>query len=196
MDVFTNLKCILCFATWRTISHYGHVGNTRASRVMVAMRGDILAVCVSACLDYLCIGNLAWGLRLNNGSRMSREVHVRFCEGLAGKFRRSTLLIIGCEMEEDAQRVMAALPERFSRFKLKIHPEKTKMVRFKKPSSQDKTDKSNGTFDFLGFTHYWGKSLRGYWIVKRKTAGKRLRRSMKAIWKWCRENRHIFIKEQ
>jgi group II intron reverse transcriptase/maturase len=104
--------------------------------------------------------------------------------------------IIGCEMEEDAQRVMAALPERFSRFKLKIHPEKTKMVRFKKPSSQDKTDKSNGTFDFLGFTHYWGKSLRGYWIVKRKTAGKRLRRSMKAIWKWCRENRHIFIKEQ
>jgi hypothetical protein len=40
----------------------------------------------------------------------------------------------------------------------------------------------NGTFDFLGFTHYWARSRRGYWVIKRRTARKRLRRAMKSIW--------------
>lgn len=104
--------------------------------------------------------------------------------------------IIGFELEADARRVMEALPKRFSRFNLTIHPEKTKLVRFTQPSYKEKTAEGNGTFDFLGFTHYWAKSLRGYWVIKRKTAGKRLRRFMKAIWAWCRENRHEPIKEQ
>jgi len=90
--------------------------------------------------------------------------------------------IIGCEHEADARRVMEVLPKRFSRFSLTIHPEKT--------------EKENGTFDFLGFTHYWAKSLQGYWVIKRKTVGKRLRRFMKAIYEWCRENLHEPVKEQ
>lgn len=104
--------------------------------------------------------------------------------------------IIGFELEGDAKRVMAALPKRFSSFKLTIHPEKTKLVRFVQPSSKEKTAEGNGTFDFLGFTHYWAKTLRGYWVIKRKTMGKRLRRFMKEIWEWCRENRHHSIREQ
>jgi RNA-directed DNA polymerase len=104
--------------------------------------------------------------------------------------------IIGFELEADARRVMEALPKRFSRYKLTIHTEKTKLVRFIQPSSKEKTAEGNGTFDFLGFTHYWGKSLRGFWVIKRKTIGKRLRRFMKAIWEWCRENRHAPITEQ
>ncbi|TAN35470.1 group II intron reverse transcriptase/maturase [Patescibacteria group bacterium] len=104
--------------------------------------------------------------------------------------------IIGFELEADARRVMEALPKRFSRFNLTIHPEKTKLVRFIQPSSKKKAEGENGTFDFLGFTHYWAKSLRGFWVIKRKTAGKRFRRFMKAIWEWCRKNRHDPIKEQ
>jgi group II intron reverse transcriptase/maturase len=104
--------------------------------------------------------------------------------------------IIGCEHEADARRVLDVLLKRFSRFKLTIHPEKTKMVRFIKPHSKEMSEKENGTFDFLGFTHYWAKSLRGYWVIKRKTISKRLRRFMKAIWEWCRENRHETVKEQ
>jgi RNA-directed DNA polymerase len=103
--------------------------------------------------------------------------------------------IIGFELEADALRVMEALPKRFSRFNLTIHPEKTKLVRFIQPSSKEKTNE-NGTFDFLGFTHYWAKSLRGYWVIKRKTVGKRLRRFMKEVWEWCRGNRHAPVKEQ
>ena len=48
----------------------------------------------------------------------------------------------------------------------------------------------------LEFTHYWGKSRRGYWVIKRKTARKRLKRTISRIWQWCRNNRHEPLKEQ
>lgn len=102
--------------------------------------------------------------------------------------------IWGLEREDDATRVMAALPKRFNLFKLTIHPEKTALIRFRKPSTR--TDRENGTFDFLGFTHYWGKSRQGFWIIKRKTAKKRLQRAMKSIWEWSRRHRHDRLQEQ
>lgn len=104
--------------------------------------------------------------------------------------------IIGFELEEDARRVMDVLPKRFNRFELTIHPEKTVLVEFRPPPLRKTSDGGKGTFDFLGFTHFWAKSRRGYWVIKRKTIGKRLRRFMKAIWQWCRENRHEDIQEQ
>jgi len=104
--------------------------------------------------------------------------------------------IIGFELEEDAQRVMEVLPKRFNRHGLTIHPEKTKLVNFKNPSSEKESTKGAGTFDYLGFTHYWAKSRKGYWIVKRKTSGKKLRLTITAIWDWCKHNRHISVKEQ
>lgn len=104
--------------------------------------------------------------------------------------------IIGFEREADARRVLEVLPKRFNRFNLTMHSEKTKLVRFIQPSPNEETEKENGTFDFLGFTHFWAKSLHGNWFIKRKTIGKRLRRFMKAIWEWCRENLHEPIQEQ
>ena len=104
--------------------------------------------------------------------------------------------IIGFELEADARRVMEVLPKRLSRFKLTIHPEKTVLVEFTKPPSRESAAHGKGTFDFLGFTHYWAKTRRGYWVIKRKTVGKRLRRCMKAIWTWCREHRHEPMQEQ
>jgi RNA-directed DNA polymerase len=104
--------------------------------------------------------------------------------------------VIGCELESDARRIMAVLPKRFGKYGLTIHPQKTKLVKFGKPPQNQPPDPKNGTFDFLGFTHYWAKSRRGYWVIKRKTAHKRLRRSIKALWQWCKENRHLPFKEQ
>lgn len=104
--------------------------------------------------------------------------------------------IIGCELEADARRVMAVLPKRFNRFSLTIHPEKTVLIEFKRPPSRDQSAGGKGSFDFLGFTHYWAKTRRGYWVIKRKTVRKRLRRFMKGIWTWCRENRHEPLQEQ
>jgi hypothetical protein len=70
--------------------------------------------------------------------------------------------IIGCEREDDARRVLAALPRRFERFKLTTHPAKTALIWFQRPSSKKRTDNGNGTFDFLGFTHFWARTRQGY----------------------------------
>jgi RNA-directed DNA polymerase len=90
---------------------------------------------------------------------------------------------------------MKVLPKRFERYKLSLHPEKTSLVCFSKPFTK-KESKDRGTFDFLGFTLYWGKGREGYWVIKKRTARKRLSRFMKRIWQWCKENLHEPIGEQ
>ncbi len=124
-----------------------------------------------------------------------RDVQPRM-KGRCFLIRFADDFIMGFELEEDARRVMEVLPKRFNRFDLTIHPEKTVLVEFKPPPLREQSEDGKGTFNFLGFTHYWAKSRRGYWVIKRKTIGKRLRRFMKAVWLWCRENRHEYIAEQ
>lgn len=124
-----------------------------------------------------------------------QEVQPRL-KGRSFLIRFADDFIIGFELEDDARRVMDVLPKRFNRFALTIHPEKTVLVEFKPPPDRDPSAGGKGTFDFLGFTHYWAKSRRGNWVIKRKTVGKRLRRFMKSIWQWCRENRHESLDEQ
>lgn len=123
-----------------------------------------------------------------------REVKPRL-KGRSFLIRFADDFVIGCELEQDARRIMAVLPKRFGRYKLTIHPKKTKLIKFSKPRSEEAAG-GNGTFDFLGFTHYWTRSRRGYWVIKRETAGKRLRRAMKRVWQWCQRNRHEPVREQ
>ncbi len=108
--------------------------------------------------------------------------------------------VIGFRDERDAQRVMEVIPRRFGKYGLTVHPTKTKLVRFRAPSSKTKDrngpDDRPGTFDFLGFTHYWAVSLKGYWVVKLKTAKDRFSRAVKSIDQWCRTNRHLPVSEQ
>ena len=104
--------------------------------------------------------------------------------------------VIGFELESDARRVMEVLPKRFNRFGLTIHPTKTKLIEFGRPDRGQTSGKGKGTFDFLGFTHYWARSKRGYWVIKRKTKAAKLRTAMKAMWRWCKHNRHRPIDKQ
>ncbi len=104
--------------------------------------------------------------------------------------------VIGFELESDARRVMEVLPKRFNRFGLTIHPTKTKLIEFGRPKREQTSGKGKGTFDFLGFTHYWARSKQGYWVVKRKTKRTKMRAATKIIWKWCKRNRHMSIGEQ
>jgi len=104
--------------------------------------------------------------------------------------------IIGFELEDDARRVMAVLPKRFGRFGLSIHPKKTVLVQFRKPGFKEDKANGNGTFDFLGVTHYWAKSHRGYWVIRRKTRKKKIKLFLKSMWLWLRVNRHLTVKEQ
>jgi RNA-directed DNA polymerase len=104
--------------------------------------------------------------------------------------------VLGCELEADARRLMTTLPKRFARFGLTIHPQKTALIAFSKPSARVEGTQGKRTFEFLGFTHYWARSRRGYWVIKRRTAKKRLRRTLKALWQWCRAHRHRKVEEQ
>lgn len=97
--------------------------------------------------------------------------------------------------ETDAHRVMKVLPERFGRYGLILHPDKTRLIGFKRPPFGPNGPKS-GTFDLLGFTHYWGRSQRGNWVIKQKTAGDRFSRSLRALSQWCQASRHLPIGEQ
>lgn len=100
--------------------------------------------------------------------------------------------VMGFELEEDARRVLDVLWKRCERFHLTLHPEKTRVVDFRRPES----GKKGATFDFLGFRHYWGQSRKGFLVVKRKTMDSRLTRSVKAIAQWCRRHRHEPVAEQ
>ena len=93
----------------------------------------------------------------------------------------------------DAQRVEKVIWKRFEKYGLTLHPEKTQLIDFVMPVSLPAKMKS---FDFLGFTHFWGKSRKGNAVVKRKTAKKKLRRSIVTVNQWCKENRHEDIKWQ
>jgi hypothetical protein len=124
-----------------------------------------------------------------------RDVQPRM-KGRCFLLRYADDFVIGCEVAEDARRIMAVLPKRFARFHLTIHPQKTRLMEFRKPARRESAANGNGTFDFLGFTHYWAQSRLGNWVLKRRTAKKRVRRAKQALWQWCRHNRHRPLKEQ
>lgn len=98
------------------------------------------------------------------------------------------------EKEDDAQRVMHVLPKRFGKYGLTLHPDKTRMVPFKKPSDDD--DDEPGTFTFLGFTHYWGTSRNGNPVIRKKTAKKSMNRSLQRLGAWLMRVRHQALKQQ
>ena len=129
---------------------------------------------------------------------MSREVHVRFCESVGVRFPRATRLVIVFSSERDARRVLEVLPKRFGKYGLTLHPEKTRLVHFEKPPNSGGKEGfgPRGKFDFLGFTHFWERSRKGRWWVKRKTASSRFSQSLKRIRQWCRKNRHLPVAEQ
>jgi group II intron reverse transcriptase/maturase len=124
-----------------------------------------------------------------------QEVQPRL-QGRSFLMRFANDFVIGCELKADAQRIMAVLPKRFARYGLTMHPTKTALMAFGKPETPQGSTEGNGTFDFLGLTHYWTRSRRGYWVIKRRTAKKRLRRTKKARWPWCRHNRHTPLQYQ
>jgi hypothetical protein len=121
-------------------------------------------------------------------------------KGRAFLVRYADDFVMGFACEEDARRVLDVLPKRFGKYGLTIHPDKTRLVPFVRPTSRParpgEPGMPPGSFDFLGFTHYWSRSKRGVWVVKRKTAGSRFRRAVKGIAEWCRLNRHQPIREQ
>jgi hypothetical protein len=88
------------------------------------------------------------------------------------------------------------LPKRFGKYGLTLHPDKTRLVPFHRPRRKDGGDDGPGTFDLLGFTHHWGLSRKGKWIVMKRTAKDRFSRTLRRIADWCRGHRHDDVEVQ
>jgi group II intron reverse transcriptase/maturase len=122
-----------------------------------------------------------------------QEVKPRL-SGEAQLVRFADDFIIMFRCKEDALRVQQVLSKRFEKYGLTIHPEKTRLVEFLPPLQRGTHE--SGTFDFLGFTHYWSRSRKGNWVIKRKTARSRFQRALKRVGEWCKHNYHLKIEEQ
>lgn len=121
--------------------------------------------------------------------------------GRAELVRFADDFVIAFEQEDDARRVHAVLPKRFEKYGLELHPEKTRLVPFRRPPSSKDDDGTTGgserdTFDLLGFTLYWARSERGYWVIQLQTARSRLTRTLHNLSDWCRRNRHQPLSDQ
>lgn len=117
---------------------------------------------------------------------LGRSLMVRFADDVVMAFSN----------EKDARRVMEALPTRFQRYGLTLHPTKTRLLYFRPQSDAEPPHDGPRSFDFLGFTHFWGRSRKGRPFVQRKTAADRFRRAAVALNDWMRTHRHQSVREQ
>lgn len=111
--------------------------------------------------------------------------------GEATLIRYADDFIICFEHCRDAERTKVALEKRMARYKLRLHPDKTRLVEFQRPPIRQKGGKGPGTLDFLGFTIHWRRNHRGPgWHLSWKTRAARLQRAIKAAADYCRRHRH------
>ena len=127
-----------------------------------------------------------WFVRDVQPALQREAVMVRYADDVAVLFAS----------KQDAERFLAVLPKRFGRYGLTLHPDKTRMVPFQRPDRVDDDDDGPGTFDLLGFTHYWAVSRKGNWVVKQRTAKDRFSRALRRLREWCRWHRHDPLKTQ
>jgi RNA-directed DNA polymerase len=105
--------------------------------------------------------------------------------------------VIAFEDHSSAKRLLDVLGKRLGRYGLQLHPTKTRFVdfRFKRPQGRHPATVGT-TFNFLGFTHVWGRSRRGKDVVRQITAKDRYARALASVTEWCRRNLHRPFREQ
>jgi RNA-directed DNA polymerase len=109
------------------------------------------------------------------------------CKGRVELIRYADDAVICCQSDKDAQRIRATLVKRLEKYKLKLNEEKTKLVPFDKRLAAQGV--KQGTFDFLGFTFYWGKAKSGCIVPKLKTKAKTMKAKLKKVTEWIRKER-------
>ena len=93
-------------------------------------------------------------------------------------------IVLGFQVRADAERFRTELAERFRKFSLELHPDKTRLLEFGRYAAEHRKGRGLGkpeTFDFLGFTHICGKTSKGRFTVLRQTVRKRLQAKLQAV---------------
>lgn len=115
-----------------------------------------------------------------------QKVVKKHSRGEACLIRYADDFVCGFQYQKDAERFYNALGKRLGKFGLKLSPEKTKVIAFRRDQQSGKN-----SFDFLGFEFRWGKDRSGKPHLKRRTSRKKLRKSLKNFTDWCKANRHL-----
>lgn len=113
------------------------------------------------------------------------------CKGDAYMVRYADDFVCCFQYEDEAKKFYQALILRLRKFNLEIEESKSKIIAFGRFAEEVSKRLGTGkprTFDFLGFTHYCGKSKKGKFRVKRKTSVKKFRTSIQRCKLWLREN--------
>jgi RNA-directed DNA polymerase len=109
-----------------------------------------------------------WAQRWRNQPGRGDVIVVRYADDF----------VVGFEHERDAHAFLAELRERFAKFGLELHPDKTRILEFGRYAASNRARRGEAkpeTFDFLGFTHICAKTRNGRFTVRRQTMKKRLR---------------------
>jgi RNA-directed DNA polymerase len=131
--------------------------------------------------------------------RWARQWRRRHARGDMVVTRFADDFVAGFEHKADAQRFLADIRERFAKFGLELHPDKTRLIEFGRFAAERRSKRGEGkpeTFDFLGFTHICSKSKNGRFWLKRKTISKRMRAKLGEVKTELMRRRHLPIPEQ
>ncbi len=123
----------------------------------------------------------------------------RFAQGDVVIVRFADDFTVGFEDEEDAQRFLSDLRERFAKFGLELHPDKTRLIEFGKHAARRRKAQGLGkpeTFDFLGFTHFCGKTKHGRFWLRRITISKRMQAKLREVNDQLKRRRHQPLPQQ
>jgi group II intron reverse transcriptase/maturase len=107
--------------------------------------------------------------------------------------------VVGFEKQSDAEQFLRDLRERFRKFALELHPDKTRLLEFGRFAAERRAKRGLGapeTFDFLGFTHVCGKARSGNFLLARRTIRARMRARLSSVRTEIRRRRHLPIKAQ
>jgi RNA-directed DNA polymerase len=173
----------------RLIRKWIHVGVIEDGRLLVTQTGTGQGQVISPLL-----ANIYLHYVLDEW--FEHEVKPRL-RGTAAEIRYADDFILCFQYREDAERVLRVLSQRFAKFGLTLHPEKTRLLAFGRSALPTHPDGPQpATFDFLGFTHLCARSRRGKFTIHVRTMRKRLRRSVKAVAQWCQQHRHDPVEVQ
>ena len=121
----------------------------------------------------------------------------RYARGSVIIVRYADDFVMGFQSQVDAERFLRELKQRMETFGLQLHPEKTRLIEFGRFAAESRERKGKGkpeTFDFLGFTHCCGKTLKGWFTIKRRSIAKRMRAKLQEIKQQLRRRMHEAVR--
>lgn len=131
--------------------------------------------------------------------RWTRQWRRRHAHGDMVIVRFADDFVCGFEHQSDAKQFLADLRERFAKFGLELHPEKTRLIEFGRHAARRRSARGLGkpeTFEFLGFTHVCGETRDGRFWLRRITISKRMRAKLREVNDQLKVRRHQPIPEQ